>query len=221
MTYDPNIPQGNDNISTSQNDILTNFEQLNTLFNRDHYTWNDPTSAFRGGHRKMSFPAALAADPALGSFVAHLFPKNDANDTSLRPQMFFKNATETLQVTNRFYNDATEGYIILPFGTPTHPSLILMWGNVPSTTTFQPPVPFHTISNFVYPNLPFQGFPNNCFNVQLTLANNSAGSPNPTVRFCLNTADAIPAFDRLNFRLRINVDSLQAAASIYWFAIGN
>ena len=54
--YDPNIPQPNDRPSRSQNDILTNFQQLNSIFAENHVTFNDATVANRGKHNFCSFP---------------------------------------------------------------------------------------------------------------------------------------------------------------------
>lgn len=42
MAYNENIPQGNQNPSTSQGQILDNFLEINTAFNLNHGNFNDP-----------------------------------------------------------------------------------------------------------------------------------------------------------------------------------
>jgi hypothetical protein len=70
-TYDPNIPQPGDNISKSQGQILDNFTALNTIFNFDHFTWNDSVTANQGLHRKVEFPATntVSAPTGLSSVI--------------------------------------------------------------------------------------------------------------------------------------------------------
>ncbi len=62
MTYNPNIPFGAQNISQGQVTIQTNFSQLETIFDNDHYTWDNATVANRGRHRQITIPAYIA-DP--------------------------------------------------------------------------------------------------------------------------------------------------------------
>jgi hypothetical protein len=52
MTYNPNIPQGTDNLSTSQGQMLTNFGLLNTYFGRDHFAFTDGTNP--GYHQQVN-----------------------------------------------------------------------------------------------------------------------------------------------------------------------
>ncbi len=71
MAYIPDIPQPGDNISTSQGQILGNFQSLNTIFNFDHYAWNDSVTGNQGLHRKVSFPATatVGAQSGLASVI--------------------------------------------------------------------------------------------------------------------------------------------------------
>lgn len=71
MTYNANIPQSNNNISVSQGNILTNFQQLNTIFAKDHYTWDDNTAANRGWQKQVTFPANVAAVAAGIAGIVH------------------------------------------------------------------------------------------------------------------------------------------------------
>lgn len=207
MTFNPLIPQANNLISDSQSDILNNFTQQNTVFDNDHYTFNFATSANRGLHRKISFPASLGSDPALAGNAGYIFLKDDTNDTSLRPQVFYKNNTETLQVTNRFHSAANSGYIQLPGG------IIMMWGNVnipASPTSDQILVTFPTMANHI---VGAAGFPTALFNVQFSLKCSSSASL-PTV--CIGTS----SFSTTGFQIRYS-SGQGVASTCYWYAIGN
>ena len=207
--YDPLIPAANDLISDSQGDIQNNFSELNTLYDRDHQKWNANTSAFRGKHRKMTFPEAYTTGtiPGLGSDLGILFPMVDPVDTSARPQMYFKNATETVQVTNRFHDIiANDGYVILPGG------IIYMWGVELTATSGAVLVTLPPISSYVYPAPPNNGFPTAIFNVQLT--NFTASAANQP-----NIAVDVATFNRNSFT--INVNQSHAGNQTFWFAIGN
>jgi len=220
MTYTPNTPaNGAENIAISQPKITTNFQQLNTIFDRDHHTWNASSSSKRGYHKQLSFPDALVSDPAIGSFDAILFPKEDPLDTSARAQLYFENVTAsgtTYQITNRFSsvtasatNSTDVGYWMMPFGRTSTKALIFMWGtrtNIASGTNISQAFP--SMGNYVGAPV---GFPNNCFNVQLTLANNdNSTSPSKTA--------TVYSISKTGFKYNLNSSANDA---IYWFAIGN
>jgi hypothetical protein len=78
VTYNPNIPAPTDQPSASQGQFLTNFGQLNTLFNFDHVAWNDATVANRGLHRKVAFIQAVA-DPIFAFPITQLYTKTSTN----------------------------------------------------------------------------------------------------------------------------------------------
>lgn len=71
MVYNAAIPQSNNNISVSQGNILENFSQLNTIFAKDHYTWDDNTAANRGWQKQVTFPSAIAAGAPGASGIIH------------------------------------------------------------------------------------------------------------------------------------------------------
>jgi hypothetical protein len=219
--YDPLIPAANELISDSQADIQNNFSELNTLYAVDHQQWNASTSAFRGKHKKMTFPEAYTTlnAPALGSDLAILYPQIDPVDGQARPQLYYKNTTETQQVTNRFHSIAS-GYWMMPGGTAGNPSLIYMWGKVPAASfTNAAGAAFFTVTlpaltNYVYTGPQIAGFPNNLLNVQLTLQYDdginkvchvdNGGSPPTKESFRILTTVTNASFD-----------------FVYWFAIGN
>lgn len=126
VDYNPNIPQGTDNLSTSQGQILNNFSQLNTIFDVDHVKYDDATSANRGFHRKVRL-VNVASDPVLVSPQTQLYTKT----TGGAEEFFFANASTTTQLTGpRSLN--TKGYATLPGG------LIIQWNRLASVTNGLP-----------------------------------------------------------------------------------
>lgn len=63
MAYLPNIPQGTDNLSTSQGQILANFQSLETGFAVDHNTWD---AANAGTHKQVTAAAQASVSPPSG-----------------------------------------------------------------------------------------------------------------------------------------------------------
>lgn len=61
MTYNPNIPQGTDNISSSQAQIQTNFNQVNVQYGQDHVAFNTGSGNGTGFHKKVTLPDNPAA----------------------------------------------------------------------------------------------------------------------------------------------------------------
>ena len=88
VDYNPSIPQGTDNLSNSQVQMLNNFTELNTIFDADHYTWNNITSANRGLHRQVTLPAVLGADPTPAGAASSIYSKTFSAATTL----FFANS---------------------------------------------------------------------------------------------------------------------------------
>lgn len=118
MTFNPNIPVGTDNLSTSQGQILTNFSQLNTIFDDNHFTWNNATTANRGLHRKVDFPVVLGSDPAITGTASAVYSKS----VSGVAQLFFANASQVTQMTGT-HSIVANGSVTLQGG------LILKWGS--------------------------------------------------------------------------------------------
>jgi hypothetical protein len=81
MTYNPNVPQSSGRPSDSQAQILANFQQLNTIFNSEHITFN--ATADNGEHKKISFNDILGADPNLPDPKSSLYTKTVAGDSEL------------------------------------------------------------------------------------------------------------------------------------------
>jgi len=85
MTFNPNIPQASDLISQSQAQILTNFGQVNTIFDIDHVTFNNATAANRGKHDKSTY-VEQASDPVTSTNEVAVYSK----DTGTQPDLFYR-----------------------------------------------------------------------------------------------------------------------------------
>lgn len=152
MTYNPNIPNATDRPSQSQDQLKTNFQQLNFVFEEDHVPFDAAIIGDRGKHKFVT----LQRQP-----IDNI---TNGNDTSL----YAKLAGGISQLFWRYQNNGTvvqlsisqapipnqNGYTWLPGG------MMLQWGlEVGATNT-------NTISF----NIPFSG---DAYNVQLTSNRNT------------------------------------------------
>lgn len=99
MTYNPNIPQANDDPQQSQGQLLNNFGTINSKFSINHNPYTN--SANPGFHTKINFAAVLAADPNLSSPQSSLYPKNQLSTNTT--ELYFQNnntAVDVKQLTN-------------------------------------------------------------------------------------------------------------------------
>ena len=100
MTFNPNIPQPNDELSASQPVLLSNNTELDNAFEVDHYKFSDATTN-KGKHREITTPnepiPTTTTDPkicghAVSSAIETLqFSKgiNDAVPTPLTSKIGF------------------------------------------------------------------------------------------------------------------------------------
>lgn len=201
MTYDPTIPAASDILSQSQVDIQTNFSELNSLFNRDHFKWNDATSSFRGYHRQITFPKVRSSAPPATGDTGILFPLADTKDTSLRTQLYFVNQSSSIQVTNRFAAATDPGWIMLNKG------IIFIWAFWANTGSGTQNVDFPVIPNLV--GASGGGFPNTCLSVTCTAVQND------------NTAKPVAiktgSLSATKFTIKLSDTSIDG---IYYFAVG-
>ena len=63
MSYNPNIPLSTDRPSQSQGQILTNFQQLDSIFAINHVAFDDATVANRGKHTYVTLIDETATPP--------------------------------------------------------------------------------------------------------------------------------------------------------------
>src|SRR3990167_465631 len=109
MTFSPSIPGSSDIISVSQGQIQTNFSQANTIFDTDHYAFDNATAANRGKTRQTSF-IDQAGNPASSSGEIRLW--NNGNDLYFRRQ----SSASVIRLTSGGVSAAQSGYSFLPGG---------------------------------------------------------------------------------------------------------
>lgn len=109
MTYQPNIPQSTDLISVSQNDLLNNFQSINTSWNVNHVDFN---LAGAGKHNFVEY-VNQAGDPAGAASEFTLFSKVSGGGQS---EIFYKRNSEATayQLTGTNPSGAASGYTFLP-----------------------------------------------------------------------------------------------------------
>lgn len=85
MTFDPTKPQSTDFISDSQPVLLSNNQQLNTVFDVDHLTYN--ASANRGKHKKVTLRSqgsdSSTDSPPTRENEYAMFTLQDGSDTEI------------------------------------------------------------------------------------------------------------------------------------------
>jgi len=193
VDYNPNIPQGVDNLSTSQGQILNNFSQLESIFAADHYTWDYPTTAFRGQHLKVNFPNTTTVSLPTGS-ASVIYSKNVSTIASA----YFDNASGSTALwrggsgnglaTFNMNNGFGTGSFTFPNG------VIMQWGYA-STVSDGQTIPFTT------------PFPNNCGHVQICGERNTSAERSLWVQ----------SFNQSGVVIRTSSSVL----GVLWFAIGN
>lgn len=114
MAYTNNIPASTDLISTSQGQIQANFTAIDSGttgtgigFARNHITMTDGTNG--GLHNRVDYYQAVSS-PSISGFVSSAYAK-----TVTHAELFYKNATQDMQVTNSLLT-AASGEGMLPGG---------------------------------------------------------------------------------------------------------
>ncbi len=97
MTYDPTVPAAAQRISDTQSPIQTNFDQANTIFNEDHFNYNDasgapPPPGLRGFHRKAVF-SELAVAPTAFADIGTVYTIDNGDG---RTDLFYRYDTGAL-----------------------------------------------------------------------------------------------------------------------------
>lgn len=231
MTYDPTVPDLPNEVTVDIPKMNTNASQLDIYMDKDHYKWSTSSTANRARHRQITFPNALSVIPNLLSYQGIVFPFADQNDVNTRTQIYYKNTTETQQITSRFHEvhyaqpaplTSSYGYWMLPGGTAGTPPLILAWafqaidtdpnGNSPWSQTHI--VHFNPIEDYAYSGGQTYGFPNNLLAITCNVCNQDAS---PTAKTC-----SVDAFNVLTNKqqFRIKLSDL-TISGIYYIALGN
>lgn len=193
MSYNPNIPQANDLISTSQGDLLANFGQIDdgvsTGIANDHVSLTDGTATNRGRHANIRF-VEQAGDAATPVDQVGLYAK----DTGGTPRLYIR---EENNGTVYQFNGVTP--VVANPGTTWLPGgLILNYGNVALAGSAQ------TAYNFA------TAFPTTLFSLTISVQANIGGSPDTDVFIRLSSLSG--------FTLR---NSTGQAWTVHYIAIGN
>jgi hypothetical protein len=109
VTFQPNIPQATDLISVSQNDILQNFQSIDTAWNVNHEDFN---ASGAGKHKFVEY-TNQSSDPAGAASEFTLFSKVSGGGQS---EIFYKRNAEgtSYQLTGINPSGAASGYTFLP-----------------------------------------------------------------------------------------------------------
>jgi len=163
MTFNPNIPQGSQQISATTSGIQTNFSQSNTAFGVDHTPFD--TLANQGYHKKATL-VQQSVDPGSVALADILYTKSVTypNAAGTFNELFMRRASgdagTIVQLTTGPANPSANanGYTFLPGG------IILQWGNY----TINSP------NTSLAVNFPI-AFPNTCWSLVITGLSPTAG----------------------------------------------
>lgn len=206
MTFNPNIPLGTDNLSTSQGQMLANFSQLNTQFGVDHSAFNTGSGNGDGTHKNVTFNAPPTPIPTPSGTGSSVYP----NLVSAAQELHFKNAAQATQITSgglpiwKGGTPGTDGVVTATTGGNSSSGTL----NLPNGVILKWGVKNSIVDSSVV-NFPV-AFPNSCFSVQIT------GLRDDVFPRALYLK---PGFNKTNFTVRIKTSSGNMA--ITYFAIGN
>jgi hypothetical protein len=200
MAYNANIPQPTDAISDSQNDILDNFQSINTWVQVNHTGFDSPPNT--GKHTVVELPQqAMATVTPVGEVAIEcLSSAYNANG----PELIYlpENAGARVEMTASL--KATNGWTFLPSG------LLIKWGRFLVAAAGTAVVPFPAGAG-----IPAYGM--TVYNITFQVSNGAATDPNWAIT--LNTATTTLANIGYNAVAR---DSAVATIPtfIYYYAIG-
>ncbi len=173
MPYQANIPQPSDALSSSQPDLLGNFQALKVLIDINHGTFG---AADEGKHKFVTFPVQssapvfLATENGLYNLVPTASPQTAIQELFIRKQSAagVKDIPFTASILSTATPGAlTSGWTYLPSG------LILKWdSNV--NATGQTTITFPAAANIPVFTV--------CLNVQATIADGGVGDQDSSVR---------------------------------------
>lgn len=167
MTYLRNIPLTTDRISLSQDDILTNFREIKTLIDENHYDFSEPDN-LRGKHIFCSMPVQTNTPSILNGREVGLYCSTGKFSNQPELTVIKQNNTKVYTFTEKtfFTENASFSWTRLPSG------LLIMWGYIPVESTaseFGRIIIERTINFNGVPPISY-GFPafTSIFNVKLT-----------------------------------------------------
>jgi|SRR5271154_624701 len=190
------IPAVNNNPSSDQPDMQTNFNSINNWVNVDHIGFN--TSPTGGYHNVVHITQAPGnADPPLISTAGQLYTKTIAGNI----QLFYESTSgvvSRLSPTGPNYSNNINGFTYLLGG------LLLQWGQIPS------PWPNASLPGTVTFPIAYSAAP------YFVLFNIVSNSFSRTVGFPASTPPLATEFE-----YNLNSQSNIAGGIIYWVALGS
>lgn len=118
MAYNPNIPQGSDQLSQSQPQILANFQEIGTLVAVNHVTFDSGSTT--GKHFFVEFPVPASTPVTVGNEVG-LY--SQTSTFTAQPELVFskQNGTSIYEFTSSGQL-ANGGWVRNPSG------ILMLWG---------------------------------------------------------------------------------------------
>lgn len=201
-TYDPNIPLATDDLDVSQNDILLNFQQLDTTYGKNHFEYSDNTLN-NGKHKFVQITEGNLPAGLVGGDET-LYAKKVGSP--VQGELFFTRGASGKQIQMTCGPNATvptstaNGITFLPGG------LLVQWGQVSGLSGSWP----SGTQTLTFP----VAFPTACFQVitNFTAASASSSSTGELVVIQTNAAD---------FRWGFTGASGANFTGFFWWAIGN
>lgn len=123
MPYSPNTPQFNDVPSSSQPQLLNNFQSISTFVNVNHVDFDLPD---QGKHKWVSFPIQ-GSSPATNTTEVALFSKTSANTGNVELYMRKQNNGTLTSFTEQAAITSSSGWTYLPSG------ILMKWGTLNAT----------------------------------------------------------------------------------------
>jgi hypothetical protein len=208
MSYNPNIPANADLVSSDISQMQLNFSQANTIIGKDHYEFDNASTANRGFHKQVTFPVRAAGNPILASPTGELYTKLVSTATEL----FFSNGTAVTQLSGLPELVASNGNITFQNG------LQFKWGRMDTSGSM--PAGIVNDKYFFYPSGdnpfdPTQGFPTNTLVVFVQGITNSATNKTINIR---PPGTVIGDFNQFGFTCKAADNWTDG---FFYFAIGN
>lgn len=189
-----NIPQPGDQPSQSQDQILENFQTMNTAFSQDHAPYN---AATQGQHNQITFPVGPITGQPFTYLLGQIGLQNYNAAPTSRPDIWMARGTATSFPITGYAIDGTgkSGWTYLPSG------VLFAWGyvTIPSGSTIT--VTYISADTSGGAGVTFPGF---------------ATMGTPQVTGGTSTGILVSAYTRTNF----TVTSTNASGTFIWHAIG-